>query len=62
MFIVLRCVFFHMSPHQFSVAVKGVYKVVVHNIRTALDVYPDWVVFKVDVTNAFNTILCKAIF
>jgi hypothetical protein len=54
--------FFHMSPHQFGVAIKGGYKVVVHNIRTVLDVHLDWVVFKVDVTNVFNTILCKAIF
>ncbi len=43
-------------------AVRGGYKVVVHNIRTILDIHLDWVVFKVDVMNAFNTILCKAIF
>ncbi len=62
MFIVLRRVFFHMSPHQFGMAIKGGYKVVVHNIQIVLDVHADWMVFKVDIMNVFNTILWKAIF
>ncbi len=51
--------FFHMSPHQFGMAIKGGYKVVVHNIQIVLDVHIDWMVFKVDVMNGFYTILCK---
>jgi len=38
-----------MSPHQFGMAIKGGYKVVVHNIQIVLDVHIDWMVFKVDV-------------
>jgi hypothetical protein len=48
-----------MSPHQFGMAIKGGYKVVVHNIQIVLDVHIDWMVFKVDVMNGFYTILCK---
>ncbi len=34
----------------------------VHGIITILDAHLDWVVFQVDIANAFNTILHKAIF
>jgi hypothetical protein len=34
----------------------------IHGIWTALYVHPDWVVFQLDVSNAFNTILHKVIF
>jgi len=54
--------FFHLSLHQFGVTINDVYQIVVHGIRTALDVHPDWVVFQMDVMNVFNTILRKAIF
>ncbi len=54
--------FFHLSLHQFGVIVSDGCEVVVHGIRIVLDVHPDWVLLQVDVTNAFNIILCKAIF
>ncbi len=34
----------------------------VHGIRVTLDAHLDWVVLQVDITNAFNIVLCKAIF
>ncbi len=40
----------------------GGFKVVVYDIRIAMDVHVDWVVPQMNVTNIFNTILCKAIF
>jgi hypothetical protein len=54
--------FFHLSLYQFGVTNNDSCEVVVHDIRTALDVHLDWVVLQVDVMNVFNTILCKAIF
>jgi hypothetical protein len=34
----------HLFPHQFGVAIMGGYEVVMHGIRVALDVHPNWVV------------------
>jgi len=34
----------HLSPHQFGVAIKGGYEVMVHGIQATLDVHPNWVV------------------
>jgi hypothetical protein len=44
------------------VAVRGIYEVVVHNVRAALNVHPDYMVLQVDVVNVFNSISHKAIF
>jgi hypothetical protein len=59
MFIVLQYVYFHLLPHQFSVAIKGGCKAMVHGIHVTLNVHPDWVVLQVDVVNTFNTISCN---
>jgi hypothetical protein len=50
---------FHLSPHWFKAVVKRGCEVVIHGIWTILDVHFDWVVFQVDIVNAFNTILRK---
>ncbi len=34
----------HFSPHQFGVATKGGYEVVIHSIRCILDLHPDLIV------------------
>jgi hypothetical protein len=34
----------------------------VHGIQATLDVHPNWVVFQVDIMNAFNSISQKTIF
>jgi hypothetical protein len=62
MYLAPRCVFSHLSPHQFGMAIKDRCEVVVDGIQTALDVRPHWVVLQVDVMNAFNSISHKAIF
>jgi len=31
----------HFSPHQFGVATKGGYEVVMHDIKCTLDLHPD---------------------
>ncbi len=45
-----------------SFELGGGFKVVVYDIRVALDVHVDWVVPQMNVTNTFNTILCKVAF
>ncbi len=52
----------HLSPHQFGVAIKGAYEVVVHKIWASLNVHLDWVVLQVDIVNAFNNVFHKIIF
>jgi hypothetical protein len=42
--------------HQFGVAVRGSYELVVHGIQATLDVHPNWAVLQVDIVNAFNII------
>jgi hypothetical protein len=51
-----------LSPHQFGVAIKGGYEIVVHNIRITLNIHLDWVVLQVDITNVFNIISHRVIF
>jgi hypothetical protein len=52
----------HLSSHQFSVVIKGGCEARAHDIQIALDVHPNWVVFQVDIMNAFNSIFHKTIF
>ncbi len=52
----------HMLSHQFGMEIKDGCEAMVHGIRSALDLHPDWVVLQVDVMNTFNTTSCKAIF
>ena len=51
-----------MLPLQFGVAVPGGAEAVVLGIRAALEAHPEWVVLKVDVANAFNTVHRSTIF
>ena len=44
-------------PFQYGFAVPGGAEAVVHGIRAALTARPDWVILKVDVANAFNSII-----
>jgi uncharacterized membrane protein len=48
----------HFSRHQFGVATKGGYEVVIHNIRCTL--YQ--IVLQLDVTNVFNSMLKRVVF
>jgi hypothetical protein len=34
---------FHLSPHQFGVAIKGGYEVMMQGIHATLNVHPNWV-------------------
>jgi hypothetical protein len=34
--------FFHLSSHQFNMAVKGGCEAMVHGIQSILDVHPNW--------------------
>lgn len=52
---------FHLSPYQFGVIVKKGYEIMIHGIRATLDARPNWVMFEVDIINAFNAISCKLI-
>ena len=45
-----------LMPLQFGIAVQGGTEAVVLGIRAALQAHPDWVVLKVDVSNAFNSV------
>jgi len=62
MFSTLGCVLFSFVISSIWRVIKGRCEVVVHIIRVALNVHPDWVVLQVDVVNIFNSILHKAIF
>ncbi len=42
--------------------IKGGCEAMAHDIQVALDVHPNWVVFHVDIVNAFNSISHKTIF
>jgi len=44
------------------VTIKGGYELVVHGIRGALNVHPDWVVLQIHIANAFNIISRMVIF
>jgi hypothetical protein len=52
----------HFSSHQFEVATKGGCETIIHGVRCTLDLHPDWVVFQLDVVNAFNSLLKGVIF
>jgi hypothetical protein len=54
--------FFHLSPYQFGLAIRGGCEAVVHGIQVTSDAHFDWVLLQVDSANTFNTILHKAIF
>ena len=45
-----------LVPFQFGFAVLWGSEAVVHGIRAALPARPNWVILKVDVANAFNSI------
>jgi len=47
----------HFSPHQFIITTKGGCEVVIHGIWCTLDLHPNWVVFQLNVANAFNLML-----
>ena len=51
-----------LLPFQYGFAVPGGAEAVVHGIRAALAARPDWVILKVDVANAFNSINRSAFF
>jgi hypothetical protein len=53
---------FHLSPYQFGVVVKRGCEAMVYGIWAILDAHHNWVVFQVNIMNAFNTISCKTIF
>jgi hypothetical protein len=52
----------HFSPHQFGVTTKGGCEVVIHDIKYTLEFHPNWVVFQLDLTNAFNLVSKWVIF
>jgi hypothetical protein len=47
---------FHLSPYLFTMVIKRGCEVVIHGIEAILDAPSNWVVFEVDIVNAFNTI------
>ena len=51
-----------LSPHQYGVGVRGGCEMVVHGLRAVLDLHPDWIVFQVDIANAFNSVERSFIF
>ncbi len=52
----------HFSPHQFGIAIKGGCETVIHGIKCTLYLHPNWVVLKLDMANAFNSMLRGVIF
>jgi hypothetical protein len=52
----------HFNPHQFGVTTRDGCEIMVHGIRTMLNLHLDWVVLKVDVYNAFNLMSRSDIF
>jgi len=53
----------HFNFHQFSVVIHGGCKIMVHGVRTMLNLHPNWVVLQVDhVHNAFNLVSRLTIF
>ncbi len=49
-------------PHEFGVVTKGGCEIIIHGIRSNLDFHLNWVVFQLDMTNAFNLVLRRVIF
>jgi hypothetical protein len=52
----------HFFPHEFGIATKGGCETVIHGIQSNLDFHFNWVVFQLNVTNAFNLVLRGVIF
>jgi hypothetical protein len=52
----------HFFPHQFGIATKGGCETIIHGIRCTLDLHPNWVVFQLNMTNAFNLVSKGVIF
>jgi hypothetical protein len=56
------CLQFHntfatnFSPHQFGVATKDSYEVVIHDIKCTLNLHSNYVIFKLDMLNAYNSV------
>ena len=46
----------HLAPVQVSCGVPGGVSTVIHGMRTLLEVHPDWVIIRIDLRNAFNTV------
>jgi hypothetical protein len=44
----------HFSPHQFKVITKCGREAIIHSIKCTLNLHPNWVVFQLNITNAFN--------
>jgi hypothetical protein len=49
-------------PHQFGVAIKGNYEIVIHNIKCTLDTFTPKIVLQLDRENTFNSVSRKVIF
>ncbi len=52
----------HFSPHQFKISIKGGYETIIHGIRCALDLHPNWVVIQLNMVNVSNSMLKGVIF
>jgi hypothetical protein len=50
------------SPHQFGVASKGGCEIIIQNITCTLGLHHNWVVFQLDVANAFTSMSRHVIF
>jgi len=48
--------------HQFKVKTKGECEAIIHGIRCTLDLHPNWVVFQLNMANAFNFVSRGVIF
>jgi hypothetical protein len=55
----LQHIFF---PRQFGISTKGGYEPIIHNSICTLDLHPNWVVFQLDLANAFNLVSIGVIF
>lgn len=47
----------HLYPYQFGVATLGGCEMVVHGLRSTLEVHPNLVVLQVNIANAFNSLM-----
>jgi hypothetical protein len=52
----------HFSSHQFGIATRGGCETIIHGIKWTLNLHHKWVVFQLDILNAFNLVLRRVIF
>ena len=50
-----------MWPHQIAVGISGGASILTQGLRLIMELHPDWVAIKIDISNAFNEVKRHAV-